>query len=165
MHPHIKVADFALTTGTDPLRKHLADHHTDAWISACDKLEIKITAKSAQRAVHEYRQRQHQSSEGDSSTESKSSSHTFSQEAFVDAIVEFIVADDQVCHLQTHFVVYMFSRSSSPSTLSNVSSYVPSSSCSEKSSRTPTSPIAQPSAIGSLRYGMNILIDYKRRWR
>lgn len=96
MHPLTKVANFSLTTGTDPLRKHLIDHHVNTWIAACDKLEIKITAKSAQRAVTDYRQRQGESSQSSPDAKAKNGSPPFSQEAFVDAIVEFIVANDQV---------------------------------------------------------------------
>jgi hypothetical protein len=55
-------------------------------------MNIKITAKEAQPAVQDYRRRQGQSS----ASEGVQGGRPFSHEAFVDAIVEWIVADDQV---------------------------------------------------------------------
>lgn len=89
-----KAKEFGLKTGTDVLRRHLYEEHPDSWISGCDRLHIPITAKGAQRAVTEYRNRQGQSTSHGSSNPKVGRS--FSQEAFVDAIVEFIVGDDQV---------------------------------------------------------------------
>ncbi len=58
------------------------------WVTACDKLNINITAKDAANVVARHHQE----------TGSISSKTSFSKEAFVDAIVEFIVANDQVCN-------------------------------------------------------------------
>lgn len=70
------------------------DHHIDSWVSGCDKLHIPITAKGAQRAIADYRRRQGQPT---SETNDKPrTNRPFSDKAFLDGIVEFIVADDQV---------------------------------------------------------------------
>jgi hypothetical protein len=92
-----KAKGYSLKTGTDPLRKHLYEDHPNSWISGCDRLCIPITAKAAQRAVAEYRNRQGQHTNQQSSN--LKVNRTFSREAFVDAIIEFIVVDDQVSNL------------------------------------------------------------------
>jgi hypothetical protein len=89
-----KTSTFSLKTGTGVLRKHLYEHHADSWIEGCDKLRIPITAKDAQRAVLDYRRRNGQASAN--TAEDSKTRRPFSHEAFVDAIIEFIVADDQV---------------------------------------------------------------------
>ena len=57
-------------------------------------LRIHITAKDTQRVVVDYQNRKGQASTN--STNQSKPGHPFSQEVFVDAIIEFIVADDQV---------------------------------------------------------------------
>jgi hypothetical protein len=69
------------------------------WVAACDEFKIKITAKQAQPAVLEYRHRQGHTTAIPEVKESPS----FSQDAFVDAITEWIIADDQVCKITIIF--------------------------------------------------------------
>jgi len=99
-----KNSKFSIKTGTGVLRRHLFDHHVDKWIEGCDKLRIPITAKEAQRALTDYRHRKGQANVNPSvnSTDHSKPGRPFSQEAFVDAIVEFIVADDQVCTVSVY---------------------------------------------------------------
>jgi hypothetical protein len=40
-----------MTTGTGSLRKHLSGEHIEEWVTSCDDLGIKITAKGALPAV------------------------------------------------------------------------------------------------------------------
>ena len=61
------------------------------WVSICDKKGIKITASSVAKCVAAYREECGQIPETDNTTHQK-----FSKEAFIDAIVEWMVADDQV---------------------------------------------------------------------
>jgi hypothetical protein len=88
---------FAPTTGTSTLRKHLADYHISAWVKGCDKLEVPITAAAIKYQVTQHRlrqgSRQGQQTHFDSGTPQP---QAYSEEAFVDALVEWIVADDQV---------------------------------------------------------------------
>jgi hypothetical protein len=91
--PSHKVVKFSLKTSTGPLRRHLYEHHLDMWVTACDKLNINITAKEAANAVARHRQET-----GSISSSQPRVKTSFSKEAFVDAIVEFIVANDQVCN-------------------------------------------------------------------
>ncbi|KAI0042415.1 hypothetical protein FA95DRAFT_1465474, partial [Auriscalpium vulgare] len=64
------------------------------WVASCDKSGITITAKEAQDAVDTYRG-QRNSAQSRDSAEQSLPRPPFTNEAFVDALVEFIVADDQ----------------------------------------------------------------------
>lgn len=95
--PRVKVAEFSIKTSTGVLRKHLYERHADAWITGCDKLGIVIKAKEAMPYVNDYRRRKghfEANTQEDAGYDPKS--RPFSKEAFVDGIVESIVADDQV---------------------------------------------------------------------
>ena len=61
------------------------------WVSICDKRDIKITASSVAKCVAAYRAECGETPDTDDTACQK-----FSKKAFVDAIVEWIVADDQV---------------------------------------------------------------------
>jgi hypothetical protein len=96
---HVKIRSFKTTTGTTILRSHLANEHIENWVRTCDKFEISITAQVAQKAVNAYRQRHGQpqeSTDHDGSEGPVPRVREYSRQAFVDAIVEWIVADDQV---------------------------------------------------------------------
>ncbi|KAJ7936657.1 hypothetical protein B0H13DRAFT_1469856, partial [Mycena leptocephala] len=93
--PHTGSTKFSRTTSSGVLRKHLYEHHVDAWVEGCDKLKIPIKAKEAASHVDAYRVRKHQKTGATSNSEPGKKRTPFSQEAFVDAIVEFIVGDDQ----------------------------------------------------------------------
>ncbi|KAJ6586162.1 hypothetical protein B0H19DRAFT_925946 [Mycena capillaripes] len=86
---------FSAYTSTGVLRRHLFEHHVDAWVEGCDQLKIPIKAKDAAPYVDEYRVRKHQKTSATSNSEPGKKKTQFSQEAFVDAIVEWIVGDDQ----------------------------------------------------------------------
>ena len=95
---HVKVKGFGMLTGTGVKCQHLVDCHINLWVSSCDQLKIWITAKSVQNVVCDYRTRQGQSDTQPSLTNPVPHS-PFSHEAFVNAILNFIVADDQVLYL------------------------------------------------------------------
>ncbi|KAK6992491.1 ribonuclease H-like domain-containing protein, partial [Favolaschia claudopus] len=86
---------FASSTSTGVLRRHLFEHHLDAWVEGCDRLKIPITAQDALLRVNEYRARKNQATSGGSTSASDKKRTPFTQDAFVDAIVEWIVSDDQ----------------------------------------------------------------------
>lgn len=107
IHPHIKVRPFNKSTGTTVLRNHLASEHVSSWVNTCDKFNILITARVSQKAVSDYRQKRGQShAPSDSSQAPPPVIREYSRETFVDAIVEWIVADDQVCF--SSFQVFNF---------------------------------------------------------
>jgi hypothetical protein len=85
---------FSTNTSTSSLRAHLFKFHLDEWVEECDKRDIKITAAEAKPSVNSYRRQKgqtHSCPGADPGTRKK-----YSNEAFVDALAEFIVADDQV---------------------------------------------------------------------
>jgi len=85
---------FSLETGTSTLRHHLFSHHLALWVEACDRFKIPITASSALPHVRAYRQ---SAGMAPPPSERPENVPKFSNKAFIDAIVEFIIADDQVC--------------------------------------------------------------------
>lgn len=99
------------TTSTDARRKHLCKSHGDTWVQACRQMGIAITAKSAIPTVEAYL-RHHPNAGTDTffttPPPSSGARPEFSQEAFVDAIMVFIVSDDQVRHIFTVKIKYSF---------------------------------------------------------
>ncbi|KAF9033370.1 hypothetical protein BJ165DRAFT_1357267 [Panaeolus papilionaceus] len=77
------------------MRKHLASAHLEDWVDACDKFKIPIIVPGVQATINEYRQRKGRGTTANPRNPSMPDRQAFSPEAFVDAIVEFIVADDQ----------------------------------------------------------------------
>jgi hypothetical protein len=71
------------------LRKHLFNDHIENWITSCDKLHISITATAAVEAIRKFRKEP-------ATTSLESERPQYSKEAFRDALVDFIVGDDQV---------------------------------------------------------------------
>ncbi|KAJ6495971.1 hypothetical protein C8R45DRAFT_926503 [Mycena sanguinolenta] len=80
---------------TGVLRKHLYEHHLDVWVAGCDQLKIAIKAKEAKPFADDYRARREHTTASTSDPKPQEKRTEFSQEAFVDTIVEFIVGDDQ----------------------------------------------------------------------
>ena len=72
----------------------MCEAHPSAWIAACDKLGIDIMAKGAQNTVQKY-QKQHNQVVS-SAADPEDLQKCFMPEALVDAIVDFIVSNDQV---------------------------------------------------------------------
>ncbi|KAJ7474133.1 hypothetical protein FB451DRAFT_997660, partial [Mycena latifolia] len=66
-----------------------------AWVEGCDRLKYQIKAKEALPYVNEYRVRKQGKTGTAPNPEPDKNRQEFSQEAFVDALVEFIVGDDQ----------------------------------------------------------------------
>ena len=88
--PTHTISTFSRTTGTSNLRKHLYNDHLEQWVTSCDDLKIEITAKAAIPLVKSFCQEP-------ADTPLESECPKYSKEAFVEAILEFIVGDDQVC--------------------------------------------------------------------
>jgi hypothetical protein len=79
--------------GSGNLWKHLYQHHTDEWFSSCDKLgiEIKSNDKKLQSALADYQQWHGQAVPEVSDGLMPCCKYT--HKAFVDVIVELIIAD------------------------------------------------------------------------
>ena len=80
------IAKFKGNTGVSNLRKHLYLQHLDEWVKSCADLNILITAKAAVEAIEK--------SGGIVLREAEKLQ--FSKDAFTDALMEFVVGDDQV---------------------------------------------------------------------
>jgi hypothetical protein len=86
------IANFGESTSTSTFRRHLTDHHVNDWVTCCARLKIKITAGAAKKALAALKL-------GDQSSGTTEVRQPYSKEGFVDALVEFIIADDQVSNL------------------------------------------------------------------
>ena len=94
LNPNYHLPCYSQKTSTATLHKHLYECHADAWVAACDKLGIDITAKGAQQVVCEYRR-----CHGEfvpSSQDPEDFCQPFTQDAFVDALVDLIASEDLV---------------------------------------------------------------------
>ncbi|THV03595.1 hypothetical protein K435DRAFT_851723 [Dendrothele bispora CBS 962.96] len=83
-----KAVNYSDKTSSSTLRKHLYTTHLDFWVETCDQMGIDITAKEALPFLEGYRL----DAEEDVS---KIPRLAYSKEAFLDAICEFIISDDQ----------------------------------------------------------------------
>ena len=88
-----RVHSFGLNTGTTTLRQHLVLEHIGDWVTSCDKLGIEITAETVAKEVANFRGESEQPEYG---TNKKPECRNYLREAFVDAILAWVVADDQV---------------------------------------------------------------------
>jgi len=70
------------------LQRHLFTQHSKEWASECERLQLKIRAKDALEAIAKF-----QGTTAESLTEQRP---RFTQESFINALAEFIVASDQV---------------------------------------------------------------------
>ena len=77
------------------MQKHLANEHIEWWVSICNQEGIKITASTVQWQVEAYCTACGQPSE-DLESKSGATQQKYSREAFVDAVVEWVVVDEQV---------------------------------------------------------------------
>ncbi|SJL00252.1 uncharacterized protein ARMOST_03564 [Armillaria ostoyae] len=84
------------TTSTSNWRRHLLTKHLGLWVEACDRLKVKITADNAEGPVAAYRESKGQDSRQNSGfPDGIDEVPGFSLEAFIDALVAFIVSNDQ----------------------------------------------------------------------
>ena len=91
-----EIVHYSKPTSTTVLHKHLCDCHVNTWISSCTELNINITAKAAQSTVNAYWRKYEGFSQPTEGNGAEHICQTYSQEAFLDALVDFIVSDDQV---------------------------------------------------------------------
>jgi hypothetical protein len=75
----------------------LYSEHIAEWVTGRDDLKIKITAQAALPAVHEFR-------DEPEPTSLEAECQEYTKEAFVEAILEFIVGDDQVCLIPSNML-------------------------------------------------------------
>lgn len=88
-HKH-KITDFSTQTSISTVRNHLIKNHLADWVGGCDELEIKICGSKGKEAERKFRNLPEP-------TNLESDRPKFSKDAFVDALTEFVIGDDQVC--------------------------------------------------------------------
>jgi hypothetical protein len=95
--PSHYVTDFGATTSMSNLRKHLFTDQIKKWITSCENLNISITAAAALEAICKFHK--------EPATTSLESERTqYSKEAFIEALVDLVVGDDQVRFL-SYFII------------------------------------------------------------
>ena len=87
---------YAPSTSTTGLRNHLVAEHLEEWVDSCDKLNIKITAKEARTHVDKLWQHRGQHVPEASSPGIRKQ---YLNKVFIDAIIAWIVGDDQVSRI------------------------------------------------------------------
>ena len=82
------------------MHKHLTENHLSRWVNGCDRLNIKISAsRNIQKDIDSFRRQTQNQPLSETDEEANLSQAQYSPKVFVDVIVEFIIADDQVCFL------------------------------------------------------------------
>ena len=103
-HSHRKKAvpgHYDMSCSTTTLRRHLANNHWEVWITSCREAGIEITSTSKEvcRALDRFEQR-HGHRHGDNMVTVDGTFpvyRTYTPKTFLDALIKWIVADDQVC--------------------------------------------------------------------
>lgn len=91
-----KIASYSKTSSTSSYRTHLSKIHIARWVDSCDQLKIPISGDDFQPLVEEYRSQRDNRSKICTENSNIEERLAFSAEAFLDAIMDFVVGDDQV---------------------------------------------------------------------
>ena len=84
----IKVHSYHATTATGPLRSHLFKHHMEEWVKECQRLKINLRGKEGEEPIAR--------TTGLPIECQATACIPFTQDNFLDGLVQFIVATDQV---------------------------------------------------------------------
>ena len=84
----IKVHPYAESTASGPLRAHLLNRHAQEWVEACQEQNIALRGKEGEEALARV--------SGVSVNRQAEVRAPFTQDNFLDALVQFIVGTDQV---------------------------------------------------------------------
>ncbi|KAJ3518939.1 hypothetical protein NMY22_g13434 [Coprinellus aureogranulatus] len=95
----VNIQSYSQNTGPSNLRTHLAEQHLADWVDACDeaKPSITITGTAAAEKADSYREKRDGFAGAGRTKAPKGApqQRAFSQEAFIDALISWIVSDDQ----------------------------------------------------------------------
>lgn len=88
--------EYSNAVGTDGLRQHLKRNHLKEWVEACVALEIPLTTDAGKAAVRDYITCFGATTGITIGSPGEDGARTpFSKENFIDALMVWIVADDQ----------------------------------------------------------------------
>lgn len=109
-------------TSTTGLRNHLATEHLEEWVDSCGQFNIKISGKEAKVLVANLWQRCGEHVQEPAVPGEWQGRQPYSNEAFIDAIVAWIVGDDQVRLVllllgNTAYIITVYCSHWQPSTL------------------------------------------------
>jgi hypothetical protein len=82
------VKRYQLRTASGPLRSHLFRYHAEQWVQKCQEANVEPRGKEGEAALAQVT--------GHSVDHQAVAQVPFTQENFLDAIVKFIIATDQV---------------------------------------------------------------------
>lgn len=77
----------------------MLNQHLEIWVNSCDHLGIPISGKPFITAAETFRRQRDGGDGSNGLAPDNNSCPSFSPEAFVDAIMDFIVGDDQASHI------------------------------------------------------------------
>lgn len=98
-----RTVEYAFLTSTTVLRAHIKQFHGDKYVSACE-----INGWSYSDAgLALSRGGERQAKELESGSKNGLNRSGFTHKEFLDALVAFIAADDQVCHSRLSFLVFL----------------------------------------------------------
>jgi hypothetical protein len=158
---HVRHHTYNQSSSLSTLRTHLIKHHAKEWIEACDKRKSIITAHGAQEVVLSYWKKHGRAVPPLVNT---NTCKPFVQENFEDAIIDFIIADDQV-YFSVCSGLSIFDLKSSLSMLLNALNYVQSFWCFERSYKTQIFHTMQPYDAISLNFRRSSLEPLLPKWR
>lgn len=94
--PDFSVTKYAVGTSTYGLRKHLCNNHLDEWAKQCKEKKLVIGGEEARAIVADYWRQRGEMVDGANSSQSNQARLSFTAENFIQAILKFVVSDDQV---------------------------------------------------------------------
>ncbi|KAH8978653.1 hypothetical protein EDB86DRAFT_2992024 [Lactarius hatsudake] len=96
----IKVHPYRSTTATGSLQSHLLNHHAEKWVAECQRLKIELRGKEGKEAVARVT--------GVPVERQAECCTPFTQDDFLDGLVQFIAATDQVFYLFYFIFPHLF---------------------------------------------------------
>ena len=93
----IKIHRYKDSTASGPLRSHLLNHHAEEWVQDCQKQNIALRGKEGEAALAKVT--------GVSVDRQAEAWVPFTQDNFLDVLVQFVVATDQVFLFFSLFLV------------------------------------------------------------
>lgn len=100
--------EYSNAVGTDGLRQHLKRNHLKEWVEGCAALNIPLTTDAGKAAGQEYTDRYGTTSGIKFTSPTEDGAQIpFTKDNFVDALMIWIVADDQVRVVLQHLLFYL----------------------------------------------------------
>lgn len=90
---------YGVGTGTYGLRKHLCNKHLDEWAKQCKEKKLVIGGQEARAIVADYWRQRGEVDDIVDIAQSDQVRPSFTNENFIQAIIKFVVSDDQVCYI------------------------------------------------------------------